>query len=160
AGYWVHTAQYGWIFQVKTPDQPLDPGQWVFTAQYGWLWMPYGAQYVREPSVEGTYPQSYVYHPTYGWTWVVSPWVWGWGPVPFYGYYGPWHLSWYRGPTFVHPGWGDAAYRGGSVPPLRETRPAAPMPHSDQSVGGAPASGTPPSPEPDVKEPAAKTPSP
>ena len=131
-GRWIHTDEHGsiWIPKPskqstangsvpvpKTPEQPTGNGQWVYTAQYGWLWMPYAIQYVHEPSVDRTYPQAFVYYPTHGWTWVVAPWVWGWGVVPFYGSQGPWHFAWYRGPTFVHPGWGGGGYRGASISP-------------------------------------------
>lgn len=98
----MHSDEYGWVWIPEAAKQPTADGQWVYTAQYGWLWMPYALRYVHEPSVEGTYPQAYVYHPTRGWTWVVAPWVWGWGVVPFYGPEGPWHFAWYLGPTFVH----------------------------------------------------------
>src|SRR5713101_5630998 len=83
--------------------QPAGTGQWVFTNQYGWVWLPYGAQYTYEPTVEGAYPYSYVYYPTYGWTWAVSPWVWGWGPSPYFGYWGPRYFGWYHGPGWLRP---------------------------------------------------------
>src|SRR5262249_16173672 len=41
-------------------QQPAAQGQWVYTSQYGWVWLPYGAQYTYEPTVEGAYPYSYV----------------------------------------------------------------------------------------------------
>lgn len=97
--------------------QSPSTGQWVFTNQYGWVWMPYGAQYVYEPTVEGAYPYSYLYYPSYGWTWVVSPWVWGWGPWPHFGYWGPRYFVWYHGFGWHRPGWGYYAFRSGWVPP-------------------------------------------
>ncbi len=100
-----------WVWVPKTAEQPPAKGQWVYTAQYGWLWMPYGIQYIYEPPADGLDPQAFVYYPTHGWKWVAAPWVWGWGVVPYYGYHGPWYFAWYRGPTYVHPGWGG--YRGG-----------------------------------------------
>jgi len=70
-------------------------GQWVFTQQYGWIWMPYGDFYASVPSNGEGDPYEYVYCPSYGWTWVVAPWVWGWGPWPFFGAIGPRHFGWY-----------------------------------------------------------------
>ena len=132
-GHWAYSDQYGWVFLTDMPDQPQANGQWVYTAQYSWIWMPYGAQYVYEPPVAEAYPLSYVYYPTYGWVWVEAPWVWGWGVVPFYGYYGPWHFAWYRGPTYIHPGWGRY-YRGGSYPPGRVVHPSVAVPHTSVPV--------------------------
>lgn len=132
-GRWIHTDEYGsvWIPRrprqpiangpvsvPKTLEQPAANGQWVYTAQYGWIWMPYGIQYVYEPPAEGAYPQAFVYHPMYGWRWVLAPWVWGWGLVPFYGSNGPWPFAWYRGPTYVHAGWRRAGYPGGATNPV------------------------------------------
>jgi hypothetical protein len=104
--------------QVSSAAQPQPPstGQWVFTTQYGWVWLPYGAQYTYEPTIEGAYPYSYIYYPAYGWTWVVSPWVWGWGPSPYFGYWGPRYFVWYHGPGWHRGGWGNYAFRGGWVP--------------------------------------------
>ncbi len=101
---------------LQVQQEPPSTGQWTYTAQYGWVWMPYGAQYTYEPSIEGGNPYAYVYYPVYGWTWVIAPWVWGWGSVPFYGHFGPWRFAWYRGPTFRHPGWGYGIRRGWGVP--------------------------------------------
>src|SRR5712692_3853764 len=70
---------------VPQSGQQVSTGQWVYTYQYGWLWMPYGAQYSYEPSTVGAYPYAYVYYPIYGWTWLTSPWVWGLGPLPYFG---------------------------------------------------------------------------
>jgi hypothetical protein len=87
-------------------------GQWVYTTQYGWLWMPYGTQYTYEGT--GSYdaqPYSYVYYPTLGWSWLVAPWVWGWGGYPYFGVVGAWHFPWYRGLYQAGYGWGG--YRGG-----------------------------------------------
>jgi hypothetical protein len=57
--------------------------------------MPYGTQYTYSPTTTGVYPSEYVYYPTYGWTWVTAPWVFGWGIQPFFGVYGPGHYGWY-----------------------------------------------------------------
>jgi hypothetical protein len=113
------------------PDAPAQapiPGQWVYTDQYGWVWMPYGNQYTRV-SPGGDPPTMYVYGPTYGWCWVSAPWVWGWGPLPFFGVYGTVHFGWwgngfghwygfagrYRswgGPGWGRGGWGRPGYGG------------------------------------------------
>lgn len=69
-------------------------GQWVYTGQYGWVWMPYGDEYTYVPS-EGGVPDMYVYYPTVGWTWVVAPWIWGWGAEPYWGFYGTVGFGWY-----------------------------------------------------------------
>ncbi len=97
---------------VPQSGQQVSTGQWVYTYQYGWLWMPYGTQYSYEPSTVGAYPYAYVYYPIYGWTWLTSPWVWGLGPLPYFGYYGPRHFLWYRGPGFHYSPW-YGGYRGG-----------------------------------------------
>jgi hypothetical protein len=69
-------------------------GQWVYTGQYGWVWMPYGAGYTYVPQ-NGSAPDMYVYYPSVGWTWVVAPWIWGWGPCPYWGPYGTVGFGWY-----------------------------------------------------------------
>lgn len=76
------------------PSPP--PGQWTFTAQYGWVWMPYGDDYTYVPS-DGGSPDMYVYSPSVGWAWVIAPWIWGWGPMPYFGVYGPRFAWWGRG---------------------------------------------------------------
>jgi hypothetical protein len=90
---------------------PAPAGQWVYTEQYAWIWIPYGAQYVSAPdNVEGAYPYTYVYDPAWAaWTWVYSPWVWGWGPMPYWGYYGAWRYTWYHGAGYYYRPWW---YRG------------------------------------------------
>ncbi len=86
--------------QQKLQETP--PGQWVYTQQYGWLWMPYGEAFTQVPQDDQGQPYMYVYGPSLGWSWVVAPWVWGWGPYPYYGVYGPSHYWWY--------GWGPRWY--------------------------------------------------
>ena len=76
-------------------------GQWVYTDQYGWVWIPYAREYTYVAS-EG-YPYSYVYYPSYGWMWLYSPWVFGWGPGPYWGIYGPGYYAWYAHPWFARP---------------------------------------------------------
>lgn len=73
----------------------LPTGQWVLTDEYGWIWVPNGAS---STSVEGV-PYTYLYTPSFGWTWYVSPW--GIGPY----HYGVW---------VVHP-WRPIGWRGGWV---------------------------------------------
>ncbi len=75
-------------------EQQSASGQWVYTNQYGWVWMPYGNSYTYVPP-GGDAPDMYVYYPTIGWCWVVAPWVWGWGPMPFFGVYGTARFGWY-----------------------------------------------------------------
>jgi hypothetical protein len=96
-------------YDVAPPDEVAQPpavaapdasGQWVFTGQYGWVWRPYGAGYTYLPA-GGAYPDMYVYWPSYGWRWVVAPWVWGVGPRPFFGRFGFAHYAWY-GRGFGH----------------------------------------------------------
>ena len=92
-------------------------GQWVYTAEYGWLWLPYGSQYVYAPPYDGAYPYSYAYYPLHGWLWLYSPWVWGWGIRPYYGWYGPRHYVWYGRPGVyfswgLRGGWGPGFYPG------------------------------------------------
>ncbi len=92
-------------------QQAPAPGQWVYTAEYGWLWMPYGQAYTDVPS-NGATPNMYVYYPAAGWCWMVAPWVWGWGPMPYFGAYGPGRFRWY-GNGYGH--W--YGYRGGAYGP-------------------------------------------
>lgn len=96
-------------------------GQWVYTEQYGWVWMPYGDRYTHLPP-DGSPPNMYVYYPENGWCWVVAPWLWGWGPMPYFGVAGPRFYAWFgiglgrwhgfAGP-YVHWGHAGRAYWGG-----------------------------------------------
>ena len=95
------TESPGPIPEVTPPESA--PGQWVYTTQYGWLWMPYGQNYVYFP-VYGD-PCMFVYYPVAGWTWIVAPWLWGWGPVPYFGPSGGSRFGWYG------QGWGRS-WRG------------------------------------------------
>ncbi len=84
---------------VESPGAPSDqpqasPGQWVYTSQYGWVWMPYDNGYTYAPP-DGSTPDMYVYGPEIGWCWVVAPWLWGWGPAPYFGVAGPRWYGWY-----------------------------------------------------------------
>jgi hypothetical protein len=88
-------------------------GQWVYTSQYGWLWIPHGQQYTYVQSDLQVYPDQYVYYPAYGWRWVVAPWVFGYGPAPYWGAWGPRYFAWYAHPWFRVGGyWGWGGYRG------------------------------------------------
>jgi hypothetical protein len=82
-----------------TPS-PAAYGQWVFTSQYGWVYMPWSDQYTSLPPDDYGDPYQYVYEPTIGWTWVAAPWIWGWGPWPYFGPFGPARFGWWG-----HRGW-------------------------------------------------------
>jgi hypothetical protein len=73
-----------------TPD-----GQWVYTQQYGWIWIPYSDEYVA--AYDSGPPYEYVYYPAYGWVWVAAPWIYGWGPWPYFGFYGAVNFGWFAG---------------------------------------------------------------
>jgi hypothetical protein len=63
-------------------------GQWVNTDQYGWVWVPAASEAV-EVSAQ---PYAYLYAPSFGWSWFVSPW--GVGPYRA----GPWVHAGVRAP--------------------------------------------------------------
>jgi hypothetical protein len=77
------------------PGPSVPAGEWVNTEQYGWVWMPYGDAYTHVPDDGYGAPYTYVYYPSYGWTWLAAPWVWGLGPWPVFGIFGPAHFGWY-----------------------------------------------------------------
>jgi hypothetical protein len=79
---------------VASPQEASAQGQWVQTEQYGRIWMPYADGYVRVPD-DGEPPRMYVYGPSIGWSWVIAPWIWGWGPSPFFGRLGCDHFGWW-----------------------------------------------------------------
>jgi hypothetical protein len=97
-----------------SPQRGAGPlGQWVNTNQYGWLWMPYGQRYTYIPGDAQTFPDQYVYYPIYGWRWVVAPWVYGYGPSPYWGASGLSYFAWYAHPWFRVGGyWGWGGFRG------------------------------------------------
>ncbi len=112
--------------QVEAPAQsgaPVPPGQWVYTQQYGWVWMPYADAYTSVPANGSGEPYAYVYYPAYStWTWIAAPWVWGIGPWPVFGVYGPARFAWYghgwwRYPSHWHyapsRAWGGSGFRPG-----------------------------------------------
>lgn len=113
---------------------PPPSGQWVYTQQYGWVYMPYGDQFVSTPAYANAVPQAYLYYPSYGWTWVAAPWVWGWGVRPYFGVYGHARYSWYR-PVYrpVYRGPAFRAY-GGHVGSFY--RPVAPHAGFHPGYGG------------------------
>jgi hypothetical protein len=99
--------------QAPVPVHPIAPaprvvetipvatgGQWVYTAQYGWLYMPYGERFVLTQTAA---PYAYVYYPSFGWRWLVAPWLAGSGPYPYFGAHGPFAYGWYRGLQQRHP---------------------------------------------------------
>lgn len=115
------------------PHNSQAVGQWVFTGQYGWVFMPYGNQYIYEGTVADPHPYAFVFLPSYGWRWVMAPWVWGWGPYPCFGQVGPLRFGWYLG--LFHSGWGWGRYRGGE--PAAGNRPAPrDEPHDGRAIGG------------------------
>ena len=98
-----------------TAPQPVasPAGQWVNTSQYGWVWVPYSQEYTYIPSDPQVFPDQYVYYPAYGWRWVVAPWVYGYGPAPYWGPLGLRYFAWYTRPWFRVGGyWGWGAFRG------------------------------------------------
>lgn len=96
---------------VMSPDGSTTGGQWVFTDQYGWVWMPYAQGYTYV--VPGGNPYMFVFSLGLGWHWVIAPWIYGFGPRPYWGYYGPRPFFWYRHPWFSVPRyWGGYGYRG------------------------------------------------
>ena len=98
--------------QPRTAPAEAKDGQWVYTQQYGWVWL----RYARESTYitpEG-YAYSYAYYPGNGWCWLYSPWVYGWGPAPYWGVRGRGYFVWYAHPWFARPaGPPRAAPRGG-----------------------------------------------
>lgn len=96
------------------PEPAAAPtGQWVYTNQYGWLWMPFGQQYTYIPADAQSFPDQYVYYPVFGWRWVVAPWVYGYGPQPYWGARGLRFFAWYAHPWFRVGGyWGWGGYHG------------------------------------------------
>ena len=97
--------------QQQAPSQTLPTGQWIYTQQYGWVYAPYDQNYTYVDP-DATAAQMYVYRPTVGWGWYVSPWVLSVGPRPYWGSWGPNRFVWYSHPWFharpryYGPGWG------------------------------------------------------
>ena len=68
----------------------------------------------------------YVLYPVYGWCWLTAPWLWGAGPMPYFGVVGPRYYVWFGvgfghwygfGPHYRLWGWSGRGYwgRGGWV---------------------------------------------
>jgi hypothetical protein len=134
-------------------QQGVPSGQWVFTSQYGWIWMPHGTSFTFLPTT-GSAPNMFVFFPAVGWSWVIAPWVWGWGPMPWFGFAGwgayPWfgtgfgtwhgfarpfaHAGFYRGGRWngVGPGYRPPSGGGGQAPP----RPGVGRPPQAGRPGG------------------------
>jgi hypothetical protein len=115
--------------QAPSAEAPARPGHWVYTHQYGWVWMPYADQYTYVPPNGYGVPYSYVYYPAYGWSWVAAPWIWGFGPWPYFGVGIAVNFGWYaagywRYPSHWHyvpgsygrPGHGYYGYYGRPAP--------------------------------------------
>ena len=108
--------QYPPVPQVT--EQMAAQGEWVYTAQDGWLWVPYGSS----TTSVGVAPYVYLFAPSYGWRWFVSPWglgpfhygAWGWGPRWGYGYAPPRGLGGFHYSPRVggHGGYMPHAYGG------------------------------------------------
>lgn len=81
------------------PPGPAAQGQWVFTTQYGWIWTPYAQNYTYVDQI-GEMALTYAFYPSYGWRWLPSPWVLGFGPAPYWGIYGYDHYAWHARPWF------------------------------------------------------------
>jgi hypothetical protein len=115
--------------QAAASPPTVPAGQWVYTVQYGWVWMPYDSQYTHVYENDGSDPYMYLYYPAYGWTWVVAPWIWGFGPVPWFGVRGWTHFYWYGHGAFGHPWYGYRTWYGHRGPVQGRTHvghPAAP----------------------------------
>jgi hypothetical protein len=129
--------------QVGAGAAPAAPaGQWVYTQQYGWLWMPYSDAYTYIPPTGVGVPYTYAFYPAYGWAWVASPWVWGYGPWPYFGVYGAFSFGWYGHGYWHTPHYWTYRPVGAPVayPPVRAPgRPVAPA--GVAPVPGAPAPG-------------------
>ena len=129
--------------QVQTAA-PVPPGQWVYTQQYGWIWMPYSDAYTRVPANGYGEPYAYVYYPSYGWEWLAAPWVWGIGPWPTFGVFGPARFAWYghgwwRSPQRWHYAPARVGYAGSRYGPARTYRGGTGWGRPAPYGGGAPA---------------------
>lgn len=60
--------------------------------------MPHTKRYTYVPAYGDSY--MYVYYPRVGWNWMVAPWVYGWGPQPYWGAWGLSQFAWYSRPWF------------------------------------------------------------
>jgi hypothetical protein len=95
----------------QVTEQMAAQGEWVYTAQDGWMWVPYGSTTTNV----GVEPYVYLFSPSYGWRWLVSPWglgpfhygAWGWGPRWGNDYAPPRGLGAFQYAPHV---WGRGAY--------------------------------------------------
>jgi hypothetical protein len=109
--------------QPQAQAAPAPSGQWVYTQQYGWIWMPYGANYTSIP-YGYDYPVTYAFQIGIGWSWIAAPWVYGWGPWPYFGVAGAFAYPWYGWGYWRYPA---AYYPYRAIPPYRPGyRPVAP----------------------------------
>ena len=124
----------------------VPPGQWVYTQQYGWVWMPYADGYTSVPASGYGEPSVYVYYPAYScWAWLAAPWVWGYGPWPYFGVAGPYGFAWFGwgwwGFPHAYPYAYPYAYPGRPIPPYRPGTHAVPVggyaPHAGGVAPGA-----------------------
>jgi hypothetical protein len=135
--------------EVVVVQQAAPAGQWVFTSQYGWVWMPHGNSFTFLPA-NGATPNMFVFYPAVGWSWVVAPWVWGWGAMPWFGFAGwggyPWWGSgfgrWYGfARPFAYAGWNSGRYwhgnRWNAVGPGFRAPPPRPGYGASNRPGGA-----------------------
>jgi hypothetical protein len=60
----------------SSPDTEKTDGQWVYTDADGWIWVPAGST-ASDVNAE---PYAYLYAPSIGWSWFLSPW----GEGPFF----------------------------------------------------------------------------
>ncbi len=100
--------------QPQAEHTSVPDGEWAYTQQYGWVWMSYGAAYTFTPDYENGDPYMYVYYAKAGWTWVEAPWLWGFGPMPYFIDGGGKNFAWYgHGWSEKWEGDRPAHYRGG-----------------------------------------------
>ena len=142
----------------QAQQAPTPSGQWVYTQQYGWVWMPYGTAYTYVTPDYAT-PYQFVFQVGIGWSWVAAPWVYGYGPWPYFGFAGPYAFAWYGWGYwhypyygYGHPGYGYPGY-GRPVPPYRPGvpyparsagggyMPGVAAPHAGVTAGAAPHGG-------------------
>ncbi len=73
-------------------------GRWVYANDYGWMWVPANAASEDSDGV----PYTYLYRPSYGWNWYVSPW--GAGAYRYGGWVRrPYRPAGYQGGWVAHP---------------------------------------------------------
>jgi hypothetical protein len=108
-------------YAAPAAPQPMQPqiavqpgGEWQFIDGEGWAWVPTGTAAYNV----GSQPYVYLYTPSYGWTWYVSPWGWGpyyrggWIHTPYWGRGGAWG-HYYGGHAVYGAHYGGGHYGGG-----------------------------------------------